>query len=106
MTKIVFPLAPGMTGTEVRNLQAVLQDLLRRGAIRADDESLRSSLSGLLQREHAEQVYGTTTRELVSNFQRERRLDVSGTVDEPTANAFNRLLDELDAQGMSPSYMS
>ena len=97
MNKITFPLKPRMKGPKVADLQAALQLLLDRGVILRDDEAARRELSAALQRERAEQTYGSATRKLVSVFQNERRLEPSGSVDEPTANALNAALKELGA---------
>ena len=106
MNKITFPLKPRMRGPEVDDLQAVLQLLLDRGIILRDDEGARQELSAALNREHTEQTFGEVTRRLVCIFQEERRLEVSGTVDEPTASALNRLLDELSGPGKEePPYV-
>ena len=106
MNKITFPLKSRMQGPEVGDLQAVLQLLLDRGIILRDDEGARQGLSATLNREHTEQTYGEVTRRLVCIFQEERRLEVSGTVDEPTASALNRLLDELTGPGEEePEYV-
>jgi hypothetical protein len=99
MNKITFPLNPRMQGPNVGDLQTALQLLLDKAIILPNDPSARRALSAGLAREHTEQTYGDSTREAVSVFQDERHLEVSGTVDEATAIALNRLLDELSAPG-------
>ncbi|MGH8628121.1 MAG: peptidoglycan-binding domain-containing protein [Gammaproteobacteria bacterium] len=85
-----------MQGPEVSDLQIALQLLLDRSIILRDYASARRELSVALKREHAEQTFGETTLKLVGIFQKQRGLEVSGVVDEPTADALNRLLDELN----------
>src|SRR5262245_17272585 len=105
MNKITFPLNPRMQGPTVADLQDALQECLSRGALLANDDAARRELSAALQRERAAQTYGESTGKLISNFQRERRLQSSGEVDEPTASALNALLREwglLDTAIASP----
>ncbi len=94
MNKITFPLKLRMRGPKVADLQDALQLLLDRGAILATDDAARRELFETLKRERTAQRYGSATRKLVSIFQEERRLQPSGEVDEPTANALNALLRE------------
>ena len=96
MNKVTFPLKLRMKRPEVGNLQATLQQLLDRDAILANDEGARKELSVELKKEKAEQVYGKATCKLVTIFQEERKLQVSGVVDEPTANALNAFLRVWD----------
>ena len=106
MNKIIFPLKLRMRGPGVDNLQAALQLLLDRGVILTDDEGARRELSAALKLERAKQTYGAATRKLVNIFQEERRLEVSGAVDERTANTLNRLLAELSTPGEEqPTYV-
>jgi len=93
MNKITFPLGLRMQGSAVGDLQDALQLLLKRGLLLASDEATRSELSAALEREQVEQTYGEATRKLVGSFQEEQRLQTSGEVDEPTANALNALVD-------------
>jgi hypothetical protein len=94
-----------MKGPKVGDLQNALQLLLDRDRLLTDDEGTRRELSATLKRERAAQTYGTGTRDLVRIFQKERRLKASGTVDEPTAKALNRLLEELRGlEGRGPAY--
>ncbi len=95
MNKIIFPLKRQMRGPQVADLQDALQLLLERGRLFADDEGARRELLQALQRERTEQVYGSTTAKLVVRFQKERQLQPTGDVDEPTANAQNGVLKEL-----------
>jgi hypothetical protein len=95
MNRTIFPLELLMQGPAVGDLQAALHVLLDRGFIPVDNEDERAGLATELQREHAEQTYKELTRELVKRFQKQRGLDASGAVDEPTANAINVLLREL-----------
>src|SRR5262249_51767678 len=94
MNKITFPLNQRMQGPTVADLQDALQQCLGRGALLVNDEGTRRELSAALQRERVGQTYGDNTTKLVSSFQRERRLQATGEVDEPTANTLNALLRE------------
>jgi len=95
MNKIIFPLTLRRQGPEVGELQAALALILERKAILATDETTRLELAVALKHEHAEQTYGNATFKVVSVFQKQIRLEVLGEVDEPTANALNRLVKEL-----------
>src|SRR5687768_18608668 len=95
MNKITFPLKPRMKGSKVEDLHAALQVFLDRALLLRDDEEAPQKLFPGLETDRAKNTYGSTTRELVSIYQEEQGLEVSGSVDEPTANAMNRLLDEL-----------
>jgi hypothetical protein len=101
MKKIIFPLNPRMQGTEVANLQDVLQLFLDRRALLANNEGMRQELSEALKPERAEQIYDGATKKLVAIFQEERRLEVSGAVDEATAQAMNALLQEWGLLGQT-----
>src|SRR5205809_4951853 len=106
MNKVTFPLKSQMQGPKVVDLQAALQLLLDRGIILPNDEGARRDLSAGLQREHTGQTYGEATRKLVSMLQEERRLEGRGEVDEATAYALNRLLDELGGpSGEQPEFV-
>ncbi|MEQ1844079.1 MAG: neuraminidase-like domain-containing protein [Nitrospira sp.] len=85
---------PRAQGQTVADLQAALQLLLDRNVVLANDEAARRELSTLLQRERTEQVYAKATQKLVNLFQEQRRLQGSGEMDEPTANALNALLKD------------
>jgi peptidoglycan hydrolase-like protein with peptidoglycan-binding domain len=99
MNKIIFPLKRRMKRSVVGDLQDTLQLLLDRGVLLANDEAARRELTEALRTERAEQTYGAITAKLVGRFQEERRLQASGEVNEPTADALNRLVDELSGQG-------
>src|SRR6266568_3156445 len=94
MNKITFPLKPRIQGGAVADLQAALQLCLDRKAVLANDDAQRQQLSAALQQERLTQTYGVVTGKLVNIFQRERQLQPSGEVDEPTANSLNGLLKE------------
>lgn len=96
MNRITFPLKRQTNDPEVADLQDALQFLVNRLALLADDQAAARKLTALLIQERATQTFGRSTGELVSNFQREQRLQASGEVDEPTANALNALLKKLD----------
>jgi len=84
-----------MKGPQVAGLQEVLTLLLERCLILTNDEGARKKLLAALQPERQRQSYGQITAELVATFQKERNLQPTGEVDEPTAHALNALLKEL-----------
>lgn len=92
MNKIIPPLRLRMQGPATADLQGALQQCLDRGVLLANDEGPRRELAEILRRERAQQLYGDATAKLVSIFQRERHLQPSGEVDDPTADALNKLL--------------
>lgn len=94
MNKITFPLKPRMKGSKVANLQDALQHAIKRNAILTSDDDARREFAEALKRERVEQTYSSTTRKLVSLFQEAFNLQPTGNVDEPTADALNRLLTE------------
>ena len=87
MRKITFPLKPGMSGPLTADLQNLLQQCLERRAVRPNDENAGREWYERLRPERAAQKYSHVTRTLLSIFQRERNLQSSGEVDEPTADA-------------------
>lgn len=95
MNKITFPLRLEMRNPEVQNLQDALQMLLDRGIILVSNENIRQQLTAAIQPEREQQLFGNVTAKVVAIFQRERLLEASGTVDEPTADSLNRILGEL-----------
>jgi len=95
MNKITFSLKRQMHGPQVADLQDALKFLLERGLILGQDEGARRELLAALSAERDRQTYGRITAKLVGIFQEERRLQSTGEVDEPTANALNALLKEL-----------
>ena len=102
MNKISFPLNARAKGPQLRDLHDALQLFLERAVILRSDERSRRDLAAALQLERDGQTYGSATGKVVSAFQQERQLTVSGAVDEPTANALNRLIDELSGPGAEP----
>jgi hypothetical protein len=103
MNKITSPLEPRMHGSQVRDLQDALQECLERKALYPDDEAARQEFSTELKNERVEQNYAKTTQKLVSRFQEERRILGSGSVDEPTAVALNKLLHEWGLLSENPA---
>ena len=97
MNRITFPLKQPMQGAAVADLQAALQLILERGILLANAEGARQELSVALARERADRTYREATQKLLSIFQEEHRLQISGSVDEPTADALNGVLAELGA---------
>jgi len=94
MNKITFPLKLRMQGPAVADLQDALQHCLDRGAILATNEVARRQLLAMLPSERAAQMYGESTGKVVSTFQKEKNLQTTGEVDEPTASALNALLKQ------------
>jgi hypothetical protein len=95
MNKITVPLKLNMQGPAVADLQDALQVCIDREALLARNPTECRGFSILLKPERAEQKYSDVTGKLVSIFQEERQLAGSGNVNKATANAINRLLDEL-----------
>jgi hypothetical protein len=95
MTPIFAPLNPGLTGAAVSNLHDALTALLDRDLLLGAEPDLRDRLRRELRREGREARYGDVTQRLVDAFQQEQGLSNGGAVDEPTAEALNRLLLEL-----------
>lgn len=107
MNKITFPLKPNMRRDTVADLQDGLLLLLETNrALFApppptppfthDPKPIDwTKVIKLLQEEREKKHYGKVTRSLIQNFQKANNLEASGSVDEPTAKALNRLLDEL-----------
>ena len=107
LPSITFPIKPGERGTQVANLQDVLQLLLDRVVILRDKEQERRDKTAALKNERAEQIYGKVTQELVNIFQDEW-LQTSGAVDESTATTLNAILNEwglLDRTDAPQSYV-
>lgn len=101
MNKITFPLSRPMQGAAVADLHQALLLLFRAGALFGDDPAaLRAAQAGLA-RELDEKAYGPSTTKAVTQFQKERRLDATGAVDETTAKALNEALQDLDGAGPS-----
>lgn len=98
MNPIIPPLKFSERGNAVGNLQDALLLLLDKGSIQTSEEE-RKFLIELLRREQAKPVYDDGTRRTIELFQEQRRLQISGEVDEPTANALNALLRDLGQLG-------
>jgi len=92
MNEIVSPVKFNMQGPQVADLHSALLALLDRAFILPGDEGVRQAAAAALQSELAPAVFGNVTGKLVSTFQGERALPVTGDVNEQTANAFNKLL--------------
>jgi peptidoglycan hydrolase-like protein with peptidoglycan-binding domain len=99
MNPVTFLMRMRMKGSAVGHLQAALQRLVDRDKIVLDGGAARRKLLAALQREHSKQSYGKATGRTVATFQKAQRLEPNGTVDEATANALNRMLDELSSTG-------
>ncbi len=88
----------GSQGEAVANLQEVLQFLLERNILEINErEKLR--LERHFRREVEENVYGETTSLLVQAFQENQGLEVTGVINEVTAEVFNKILKEMGASG-------
>jgi hypothetical protein len=94
MKAITAPINGNSPREVIANLQGALQICLDRGAILGNDPNARQSLSQAFRPERERQSYGRATVRVLSIFQRERNLQQSEVVDEPTASALNALLKE------------
>lgn len=103
MNKITFPLNLRMKRPEVGDLQDALQLLLDQNVILRNDEPTRHELSDALKKERIKQTYGIATRKAIDAFQKENHFEISGVVDENTANALNKFLQELPGPTNSPT---
>jgi hypothetical protein len=99
MPQVTFTVRLHMRGSEVADLQDVLSEFLNRRLVLPDDEAARRALAARLASERERQTFGESTAKAVALFQQARGLRASGAVDEATARAINRLLDELDGEG-------
>jgi hypothetical protein len=105
MHKIIAPLNAGDGGPEVANLQDALRLLIERGVIRSLDPPNRPTADELgkleqqLTRERTQSLYEKASQRLVQIVQIQQRLgdNLSGVVDERTAEVLNRLLEKLGA---------
>ena len=103
MNPIQFPLTRRMTGANVADLHAVLQILLDRALIAANDPDTRQGLIQAMPRDATAQLYGSATGKAVAIFQAERGIASSGEVDEATAAAFNEFIRSLGDLGVTAS---
>ncbi|HBH74465.1 MAG TPA: hypothetical protein DDY43_13800, partial [Synechococcales bacterium UBA10510] len=87
---IASPINENSQVETIQNLQSALLLLLR------PLEDQQNNLEGLLD-DQREGRYGGITKEVVAVFQSRSELTVTGYVDQPTADALNRLLQELTA---------
>ena len=101
MDEVSFPLVPGMQGDAVAVLHAALQHLLDERRILKDDEAARLQARADLRDEVKARRYGEATARVVAIFQKENRIrtETPGHVDRATADAINRVLEELDRPG-------
>ena len=97
MNKVISPLKFGAKGATVADLQDALQLCIDKAAILPDDATQRRTLSATLVLERKEQSYGDGTRALVSAFQTEHKLTVSGDVDAASASSLNAVIQTLSA---------
>lgn len=103
MNKITFPLNLRMKRPEVGDLQDALQLLLDQNVILRNDEPTRHEISDALKKERIKQTYGIATRKAIGIFQEENHFEVSGAVDENTADALNKFLQELPGPTNPPT---
>ncbi len=105
MSQITFPLQPKKRGNAVVHLQDRILFLLeKKRSIFIPPSPLTyvskppdwPKIIKFLKAERNKKYYGRTTVGLISNFQKANRLKVSGSVDKHTAEALNRILDELE----------
>jgi hypothetical protein len=90
MKAIASPINENSPVATIQNLQSGLLLLLR------SLQDQQNNLEGLLEEQRAG-VYGGITKEVIADFQRRSELTVTGYVDQPTADALNRLLQGLTA---------
>ncbi|WAK02309.1 hypothetical protein [Methylobacter sp. YRD-M1] len=89
-------IGPNNTGAAVVNLQDCLLLLLDKGRLRLPEDELHV-LESELRRDREEQKYRTGTSNVVTAFRKQFELEPSEIVDERTAVALNKLLEEIDA---------
>jgi hypothetical protein len=92
MDRITSPLKPRQTGAAVANLQDGLRQLLASKAFLTTEAGYLRRLTSALAVERATSVYGPTTVILVTTWQGEHELKISGEVDEATAASLNKAL--------------
>jgi SepF-like predicted cell division protein (DUF552 family)/predicted kinase len=97
LAPIVAPLRFGDRATEVVNLQTGLILIVEKQLLRIDSEAQKLYIEGLRQ-EQKGQIYNDFTVKAVSIFQEQSQLNPTGEVDRSTADALNRVLQNL---GMS-----
>ncbi len=85
----------------ILNLQDVLNFLIDKGHLRVPDEE-RRGLVEALRDDARRKVYGTATANVVSAFRKQFLLPAGESVDEPTADALNKLLRESGALDPPP----
>ncbi|MCI5141261.1 MAG: hypothetical protein D3909_05955, partial [Candidatus Electrothrix sp. ATG1] len=92
MKKVISPIKPKDTGKEVANLQAVLLVLIDKKDISLgrDTASLKKSLTW----ERRRKTYGVATANIVSIFQKKHKIIARNRVNEATATAMNKLLED------------
>jgi peptidoglycan hydrolase-like protein with peptidoglycan-binding domain len=94
MSPITCPMKTQMSGADVDNLHSAIQLLIDCKVIKIiDDIERRAIYSGLI-RERAQKTYGEVTYTLVRRFQEAKGLEMTGHVDERTAEAFNCAIAE------------
>jgi len=96
MRPITAPINRNSQGSEVTNLQDGLLLLLLRQRIQVSDGDRQEYQAGI-RREQVAQVYDDFTEKVVAIFQKQVGLETTGEVNEPTAEALNKILKELGA---------
>lgn len=99
MNAIQFPLKFGHNGLAVVDLQDALLQCLERKLLSGNDDAERADLVARLQRERAVSTFDKVTQKVLSLFQENQRLQLTGDVDESTAQALNLLLREWGLLG-------
>jgi peptidoglycan hydrolase-like protein with peptidoglycan-binding domain len=96
MNKIIFPLKLQMRGAAVADLQEALLLFLEKDVYQVGDAD-RRAFEDRLRAERAENLYRDVTAKLVAMFQERRQIQLTGEVDERTAEAINAQLRQLGA---------
>ena len=105
MNRIIAPINPVETGSQVANLQDALLALLARDVIRPLDTPNRPTLEELqeltksLVQERTQSLFGKATRQLIMYFQVQQGLgdNLRGVVEDKTAAKLNELLKSIGA---------
>src|SRR5258707_769996 len=99
MNPIESTIAPGQTGSAVSNFQECLRFLLEKkpDAFAFSTPESAQSLSTKIEQEQSSGKFEDATLESLRRFQKANQLEVTSAVDQPTADALNKLLEGLGA---------